>query len=87
MQFQTESYDVAQAMVGTGLGVAVLARLATRPTPGAVHRELERPRLHRRLWALHARDTRLTPLVDELVELLRDVCGDLQQEWQHQGVA
>ena len=87
VQFQTESYDVAQAMVGTGLGVAVLARLATRPTPGAVHRELERPRLHRRLWALHARDTRLTPLVDELVELLRDVCGDLQQEWQHQGVA
>jgi len=82
VQFQTESYDVAQAMVGTGLGVAVLARLATRPTPGAVHRELERPRLHRRLWAVHARDTRLTPLVVELVDLLQDVCRDLQQEWQ-----
>ena len=87
VQFQTESYDVAQAMVGTGLGVAVLARLGARPTPGAVHRELERPRLHRRLWAVHTRDTRLTPLVDELVGLLREVCGDLQQEWQHQGVA
>lgn len=79
--FQTESYDVAQAMVGTGLGVAVLARLATRRTAGAVHRELERPRLRRRLWAVHHRDTRLTPLVDELVELLRDVCADLQDEW------
>jgi DNA-binding transcriptional LysR family regulator len=87
VQFQTESYDVAQAMVGTGLGVAVLARLAARPTPGAVHRELERPRLHRRLWAVHARDTRLTPLVDELVELLREVCGELHEEWQRTSVA
>ena len=87
VQFQTESYDVAQAMVGTGLGVAVLARLACRPTPGAVHRELERPRLHRRLWAVHARDTRLTPLVDELVELLREVCGELHDEWQRTGVS
>ena len=81
VQFQTESYDVAQAMVGTGLGVTVLSRLAARPTPGAVHRELERPRLHRRLWAVHARDTRLTPLVDELVELLHDVCTTLREEW------
>ncbi len=87
VQFQTESYDVAQAMVGTGLGVAVLARLATRPTPGAVHRELERPRLHRRLWAVHAKDTRLTPLVDELVELLREVCGELHDEWQQTRVS
>jgi len=87
VQFQTESYDVAQAMVGTGLGVAVLARLAARPTPGAVHRELERPRLHRRLWAVHARDTRLTPLVDELVGLLTEVCAELQEEWRSRPVS
>jgi DNA-binding transcriptional LysR family regulator len=81
VQFQTESYDVAQAMVGTGLGVAVLSRLAVRRTPGAVHRELERPRLSRQLWAVHATDSRLTPLVDELIDLLQDVCTDLRQEW------
>jgi DNA-binding transcriptional LysR family regulator len=85
--FQTESYDVAQAMVGTGLGVAVLARLATRRTAGAVHRELERPRLTRRLWAVHHRDTRLTPLVDELVGLLQDVCTGLQEDWRSRPVS
>lgn len=81
VQFQTESYDVAQAMVGTGLGVAVLSRLGVRPTPGAVHRELERPRLSRQLWAVHPIDSRLTPLVDELVGLLQEVCVDLRVEW------
>jgi DNA-binding transcriptional LysR family regulator len=85
--FQTESYDVAQAMVGTGLGVAVLARLAMRRTAGAVHREVERPRLNRRLWAVHHRDTRLTPLVDELVGLLQEVCGDLQHDWRSRSVS
>jgi DNA-binding transcriptional LysR family regulator len=85
--FQTESYDVAQAMVGTGLGVAVLARLAARRTAGAVHRELERPRLSRRLWAVHHRDTRLTPLVEELVTLLQDVCAGLQDDWRSRPVS
>jgi DNA-binding transcriptional LysR family regulator len=85
--FQTESYDVAQAMVGTGLGVAVLARLAMRRTAGAVHRRLERPRLSRRLWAVHHRDTRLAPLVDELVGLLQDVCADLQEDWRSRPVS
>lgn len=85
--FQTESYDVAQAMVGTGLGIAVLSRLAMRRTAGAAHRQLERPRLSRRLWAVHHRDTRLTPLVDELVGLLRDVCADLQESWRSRPVS
>jgi DNA-binding transcriptional LysR family regulator len=85
--FQTESYDVAQAMVGTGLGVAVLSRLGMRRTAGAVHRELQRPRLSRRLWAVHSRDTRLTPLVDELVGLLQDVCADLQEDWRSRPVS
>jgi DNA-binding transcriptional LysR family regulator len=85
--FETESYDVAQAMVGTGLGVSVLARLAAVATPGAVHRELERPRLSRRLWAVHARDARLTPLVDELVALMRDVCSDIEDDWERHPVS
>jgi len=81
VMFETEAYDVAQALVGTGLGAAVLTRLAVRAVPGAVHRELERPRLHRRLWALHQRDTRLIPLVDDFVALLVDVAADLQAHW------
>lgn len=81
VMFETEAYDVAQALVGTGLGAAVLTRLAVRPVPGAVHRELERPRLHRRLWALHLADTRLTPLVDDFVGLLVDVAADLEAYW------
>jgi DNA-binding transcriptional LysR family regulator len=85
--FETESYDVAQAMVGTGLGVSILARLAARSTAGAVHRELERPRLSRRLWAVHARDTRVTPLVDELVGLIKDVCDDIDDEWRRHPVS
>ena len=81
VMFETEAYDVAQALVGTGLGAAVLTRLAVRAVPGAVHRELERPRLHRRLWALHLTDTRLTPLVDDFVALLREVAADLEAHW------
>ena len=49
--------------------------------PGITHRELERPRLHRELWAVHARDTRLTPLVDDFVELVAQVCAELSHRW------
>jgi DNA-binding transcriptional LysR family regulator len=79
--FETESYDVAQALVATGLGVAVISQMAARVMPGTTHRELERPRLHRELWAVHARDTRLTPLVDEFVELVGRVCAELTDRW------
>ncbi len=49
--------------------------------------ELERPRLSRRLWAVHATESRRTPLVDELVDLLRDVCADLREEWRDSALA
>lgn len=81
IQFETESYDVAQALVATGLGVAVISQMAARAMPGITHRELDRPRLHRELWAVHARDTRLTPLVDDFVELVRQVCDELTERW------
>jgi DNA-binding transcriptional LysR family regulator len=81
ISFETESYDVAQALVATGLGVAVISQMAARTVPGVTHRELERPRLHRELWAVHARDTRLTPLAPEFVTLVRRVCDDLTDRW------
>jgi len=70
-----------QALVATGLGVAVISQMAAREMPGITHRELERPRLHRELWAVHTRDTRLTPLVVEFVQLVGQVCGELTDRW------
>ena len=81
VQFETEAYDVAQSLVGTGLGVCVLSQLGARLSPGVVHRELERPRLHRRLWALQPRDLRFTPLAGEFVSLLAEVAGELEERW------
>jgi len=51
VRFQTASYDVAQALVGTGIGVALVSKLALSATPGTVHRELAEQGLHRRLYA------------------------------------
>ena len=40
------------------------------------------PRLHRELWAVHARATRLTPLVVEFVDVVAaQVCGELTDRW------
>lgn len=80
VQFETENYNVAQALVGTGIGVTMLSRLTATPTPGAVHRELSRPRLHRTVYALTPA-TPLTPLADEFVALLTQAGADLAEEW------
>ena len=71
VRFETESYDVAQALVGTGIGVALISRLALTHLAGTTHRELAPPTMHRRLYAV----TTLTPLVDAYLHLLRDVAG------------
>ncbi len=76
IRFQTASYDVAQALVGTGIGVALVSRLALTGTPGTTHREI-RPRLQRRLHAVSRTDTALTPLTDVFLTLLRDVATDI----------
>ncbi|MEU7895168.1 LysR family transcriptional regulator [Nonomuraea sp. NPDC049152] len=81
VRFETESYDVAQALVGTGIGVALVSRLALTGVPGTTHRPLARPRLHRRLYAAVASDTRLTPLVDAFLALLHDVAADIRSGW------
>jgi len=81
VRFETESYDVAQALVGAGSGVALVSRLALTDTPGTTHRELVRPRLHREIHALTQADTALTPLVDVFLGLLRDVAHERTTTW------
>ncbi|MEV7087181.1 LysR family transcriptional regulator [Streptomyces sp. NPDC093085] len=81
IRFQTASYDVAQALVGTGIGVALVSRLALTRPPGTVHRALGRPRLHRELHAVTAADPVLTPLVDVFLTLLRDVAEETTASW------
>jgi DNA-binding transcriptional LysR family regulator len=75
VRFETESYDVAQALVGTGIGVALISRLALTHVPGTTHRELAAPTMHRRLYAVTPADTTLTPLVDAYLHLLREVAA------------
>ncbi|NDU71822.1 LysR family transcriptional regulator [Actinomadura sp. DSM 109109] len=82
VRFETESYDVAQALVGTGGAVALVSRLALTHTPGTTHRELAHPRPCRRLYALTRIDAGLTPLADMLIELLRDVARDTTATWE-----
>jgi len=81
VRFQTESYDVAQALVGTGIGVALVSRLALTGVAGTTHRELARPRPHRQLLALTPADTTLTPLVNTFTALLLDVAHDIVTTW------
>ncbi len=81
VRFQTESYDVAQALVGTGIGVALVSRPALTHVPGTTHRALASPGLHRRLYAATPDDTALTPLVDTYLRLLHDVAADITATW------
>ena len=81
VRFQTESYDVAQALVGTGICVALVSRLALTRVPGTTCRPLGQPKLNRQLYAVTATDTRSTPLVDTFLELLRDVSGEIATGW------
>jgi DNA-binding transcriptional LysR family regulator len=80
VQFETENYNVAQSLVGTGIGVTMLSRLTVFPTPGAVHRELTEPRLHRQIYAVTAA-TALTPLAEHAITLLSQVSGELADTW------
>jgi DNA-binding transcriptional LysR family regulator len=81
VRFETESYDVAQALVGTGIGVALISRLALADVPGTTHRALTRPGLQRRIYAAALADPTLTPLVDVFLGLLDDVAGDITSAW------
>ncbi|MFF7474057.1 LysR substrate-binding domain-containing protein [Streptomyces sp. NPDC008092] len=85
IRFQTASYDLAQALVGTGYGVALVSRLALTGVPGTTHRPLADPPLHRDLHAVTRSDTTLTPLADVFRTLLLDVATELRGAWTSQG--
>jgi DNA-binding transcriptional LysR family regulator len=80
VQFETENYNVAQSLVGTGIGVTMLSRLTVSPTPGAVHRELTEPRLYRQIYAVTA-GTAVTPLTEHFITLLSQVSSELADTW------
>ncbi|MGW0769218.1 LysR family transcriptional regulator [Streptomyces sp. NPDC002676] len=82
VRFETESYDVVQALVGTGSAVALVSRLALTHAPGTTHRELAHPRPYRQLYAVTKADASLTPLADMLIDLLRDVARDITATWE-----
>ncbi|WP_331739478.1 LysR family transcriptional regulator substrate-binding protein [Streptomyces sp. NBC_01187] len=82
VRFETESYDVAQALVGTGIAVSLVSRLALTHAPGTSHRELAHPRPYRQLYAVTKTDAGLTPLADLLIDLLRDVARDITATWE-----
>lgn len=81
IRFQTESYDVAQALVATGYGVALVSRLALRAWPGATHRTLAAPALHRAIHVAVPTRSPVPPLVGSFTELLRDVAADVTNGW------
>ncbi|MGV9351024.1 LysR substrate-binding domain-containing protein [Streptomyces spiralis] len=72
IRFETASYDVSQALVATGMCVALISRLALTKVPGTVHREVQ-PYLQRRIDAVTQAEISLSPLVDIFLTLLRDV--------------
>jgi hypothetical protein len=73
VRVETESSDVAQALVGTGIGLAQISRVALTATEGITHRPLGRPRLHRHVHAVTRADADLTPLVGQLARHARQV--------------
>lgn len=81
VRFETESYDVAQALVGTGYGVALVSRLALTGIPGTTHRQLTDTTLHRTLYAAIRENQEGTPLVAAFTALLLNVASDLTQGW------
>jgi DNA-binding transcriptional LysR family regulator len=82
IRFQTASYDVAQALVGTGIGVALVSRLALTHAPRTAHRELRPPVPHRDVQVVTMAEAGATPLVEVFLGLLRDVAGDLAAGWE-----
>lgn len=77
VRFESESYDVAQALVATGIGVALVSRLALTTPPGTTARRLRSPRLHRTIHAAVPADHTLNRLTDHFLRLLIDVSHDV----------
>ncbi|GAB3066057.1 LysR family transcriptional regulator [Intrasporangium mesophilum] len=77
IRFETESYDVAQALVATGYGVALVSRMALRHDPGLTHRPLRHRNAHRTIHSLTPTAARAAPLASAFQELLVAAASDL----------
>ena len=77
VRFESDSYDVAQALVATGYGVALVSRMTLRHWPGATWRPLVRPRLRQTIHIVRPVEDTRAPLAATLAGLLRDGARDL----------
>ena len=78
--FEPESYAVAEALVSAGVAVAFLPRIAINGRSGTRQRPMADPDLSRRIHAAIPTSTRHVPLTAVFLRLLRDVCGEFDDE-------
>jgi molybdate transport repressor ModE-like protein len=74
--FQTESYDVAQALVAAGVAIALVPRLALVHRPGTVVTTLE-PALTREIYAVLPGGGDEVRLAGELLRVVGQICATL----------
>ena len=79
VRFESESYDVAQALVATGIGVALVSQLALTTPPGTTARPLRAPRLHREIQAVAPADPGFNRLTGSFLQLLIEVSHELER--------
>lgn len=77
VRFESESYDVAQALVETGYGVALVSGLARRPLDGTVARRVDDRSARRTLHLVTPEHPAAPGLVEDAAGLLRSVAADL----------
>ncbi len=82
IQCETESHDVAQALVASGIGVAMVSHLALNSTPGTVARPLASPKVERNILVATPRDRSLSPLTNALVRHLFEVSREIERTWE-----
>ncbi len=85
VRFETASYDVAQALVSTGIGVALVSRLAFTPLSGNVAKALRQPALRRTIYAVTQADPALNALAARLVRLILEVAQERVATWTAEG--
>jgi DNA-binding transcriptional LysR family regulator len=82
IQCETESHDVAQALVASGIGVAMVSHLALNSTPGTMALPLAQPKVARQILVATPRDRSLSPLTNSLVRHLLDVSQSIERGWE-----
>jgi molybdate transport repressor ModE-like protein len=75
--FETDETMAAQALVGAGVGVTLLPRLALFPlNPAVTARSLGAEAPIRRVWAAHLEEGFVSPATEAMVQILCDAAGD-----------